>query len=303
MIGNSVNKKCFVDPSIILSDKNITFINNLNLDVITYDKNKCEHNEINYFLLHSQCAEQQLLEMKNCKYIGIRAHNTDYVNKQIAERQDIQVQGLKNQHGINAVAEHTFSLIFALTKNLINAHLNVNEGKWRNDLLPNYELNNKKLGLVGYGQIGRKVAELGKAFGMEILIAGKKGSHQVGESSLETVLKEADVVSLHLSSKEDNNNYIGYEELALMKQNSIFINTARGSVLDYAALDVYLKQGKFLGVGLDVFNIEPLLSSPLTNYSNVILTPHSAYMTNETLDNMNNELLKNLKDFISSKSL
>lgn len=296
-----MNKKCFVDTSITLSDKDFAFIKTLNLDVINYDKNESDHSEVDYFLLHNQCADQLLIQMKNCKYIGIRAHNTDYVNKKITEQQGITVQGLKNQHGINAVAEHTFSLIFALSKNLVNAHENVVEGLWRKDLPLNYELNNKRLGLIGYGQIGRKVAELGKAFGMEILIAGKKGSQQVGEMSLEQVLKEADIVSMHLSSKEENNNYIGYDELALMKDSSILINTARGSVLDYAALDIYLKQGKFLGVGLDVFDKEPLLSSSLTNYSNVILTPHSAYMTNETLNKMNNELLKNLEDFISSK--
>ncbi|TEW49281.1 2-hydroxyacid dehydrogenase [Psychromonas algicola] len=293
-----MNKKCFVDPSITLSDKDILFLNNLNLEVVNYDKNECDHREINCFLLHSQCADKQLLQMENCKYIGIRAHNTDYVNKQITEQQGIKIQGLKKQHSINAVAEHAFSLIFALTKNLINTHQNVVEGEWRNGLSLNYELNNKKLGLIGYGQIGRKVAELGKAFGMEILIAGKKGSDQVDEINLEQVLKEADIISLHLSSKQENYNYIGHEQLALMKDNSILINTARGSVLDYNALDGYLKQGKFLGVGLDVFDKEPLLKSPLTNYSNVILTPHSAYMTNETLDEMNNELLENLKIFL-----
>ena len=83
-----------------------------------------------------------------------------------------------------------------------------------------------------------------------------------------------------------------------MKKHSILINTARGSVLDYAALEKEIKNDRFLGVGLDVFNDEPLLHSSLTQYANVILTPHIAYMTNETLGKMNNELVENLKAFV-----
>jgi len=120
-----------------------------------------------------------------------------------------------------------------------------------------------------------------------------------GEVALEEVLKNGDVISLHLSSKAENENYINHECLKLMKHDSILINTARGSVLDYVALEQAVKKGKFLGVGLDVFDSEPLLNSVLTEYSNVMLTPHVAYMTNESLGNMNNELLVNLQAFIS----
>lgn len=294
-----MNKKLFVDKNIELAKCDIDFIKSINFEVSVLDENRVNYREIEYLLLHSKLSDEQLLEMKNCKYIGIRAHNTDYVNKRIASEQGIVVNGLQNQHGINAVAEHTFSLIFSLTKNLINSHNNVIEGKWRKNLRLNYELNNKKLGIIGNGKIGCRVAEIAKAFGMEILVAGKKSGKKPGEILLEDVLKNADVISLHLSSKEENNNYINHDLLKLMKKNSILINTARGSVLDYVALEEEIKKYKFLGVGLDVFNDEPLLYSSLIKYSNVILTPHIAYMTNETLENMNNELLVNFKAFVS----
>jgi len=271
----------------------------MNLDIITYDEKNVNHNEIEYLLLHSKLSDEQLLKMQQCKYIGIRAHNTDYVNKDVTEKQNIVVKGLQNQHGVNGVAEHTFSLIFSLAKNVVNAHKNVTQGRWREGLRLNFELRNKKLGIIGYGKIGQRVAELGKLLGMEILIAGKKGACKPDEMALETVLKESDVLTLHLSSKAENDNYIDHDALMLMKENAILINTSRGSVLDHCALEKEMKKGKFLGVGLDVFDTEPVQYSFLTEYENVILTPHVAYMTNESLGNMNHELLVNLKEFIN----
>lgn len=296
-----MNKKCFVDKNIKLSKSDTDFINSLNLEVISFDEKSVHYEDIEYLLLHSKLSNEQLLAMQCCKYIGIRARNADYINKCITENQGIVVTALQEQHCINAVAEHTFSLIFSLSKNLINAHNNVTQGKWRENLGLNYELINKKLGIIGNGQIGRRVAELGKALGMKILLAGKNGGNKPGEIMLEEVLKNADVVSLHLSSKSENDNYINHDCLKLMKNNSILINTARGSVLDVVALTEELQKGKFLGVGLDVFDNEPLQHASLTEFSNVILTPHIAYMTNESLHKMNNELLINLQVFINDR--
>jgi len=312
-----MSRKCFVDSNIGLSETDEAFINLLDLEINIFDENVIDPSEIEYLLLHSKLSDKLLLRMPNCKYIGIRARNTDYVNKVIAEEQDAVVKGLTKQHGINAVAEHTFSLILALTKNLVNSHNNVVEGRWRDNLSLNYELSNKKLGIIGYGDIGRRVAELGRAFGMEILIAGRKDGKKgeetleeltleeltlkeltLKELTLEEVLASSDVISLHLPSK-GNNNYISHEQLAMMKKDSILINTARGSVLDYVALEELILKGKFLGIGLDVFDAEPLQQSSLGKYSNVILSPHVAYMTHEALASMNNELLINLQKFLN----
>lgn len=294
-----MSKKCFIDKSIELTKCDIDFIASMNLVSTIYDENTTDCNEIEYLLLHSKLSDKKLLEMSNCKYIGIRAHNTDYVNKQITEKQNIVVKGLQNQHSVNAVAEHTFSLILSVSKNLVQSHENVIKGKWRQKLRLNYELNNKKLGIIGNGEIGQRVAELGKAFGMEILIAGKKSGIKPGEIAIKDVLKNSDVISLHLSSRKENDQYINHGFLKLMKKNSILINTSRGSVLDYVALASELKNNHLLGAGLDVFDTEPLQDSPLADCPNVILTPHVAYMTNETLAKMNDELLANLNEFIN----
>lgn len=294
-----MRKKCFVDRSIKWSEENRRILENIDLDFITYEKHNVNYEEIDYLLLHSFLSDEEIEKMINCKYIGIRANNTDYVNIKTTNEKKIFVDGLKIQHAVNAVAEHTFGLIFAITKNILNSHNNVVEGQWRNNLKLNYEIYGKKLGIIGYGEIGKKVAEIGKMLGMEVLIAGKIGSEKYGELSLEEVLKESDVITLHLSSKEENRKYINKDRLKMMKNNSILINTARGFVLDYDALEEEIKNNRFLGVGLDVFSEEPPKENKLFKYSNVVLTPHVGFMTKETISKMNQELISNIWNYIS----
>jgi glycerate dehydrogenase/D-3-phosphoglycerate dehydrogenase len=110
-----MNKKLFIDSSITLTKDDMALIKLLGFEAKNLNKNEVDFSEIEYLLLHSKLSDKQLLAMKNCQYIGIRAHNTDYVNDQITSQRGIMVKGLQNQHGINAVAEHTFSLIFLIT--------------------------------------------------------------------------------------------------------------------------------------------------------------------------------------------
>lgn len=294
-------KKCYVDKNIVFSDENRELLKGIDLEFLVYDDINIESENIDYLLLHSSLPDQEFKKMNKCKYIGIRAHNTDYINRNIASEKNVFVEGLKDQHGVNAVAEHTFALIFCITKNIVNSHKNVVEGIWRKNLDMNYELYGKKLGIVGYGKIGKKVAEIGKMLGMEILIAAKNDNLTSGESSIEEVLEESDVVSLHLSTKEENRKYIDKERLKIMKNDSILINTARGYIMDYEALEEELEKGKFLGVGLDVFPEEPIINNSLSKYSNVILTPHVAYLTKESINNMNQELILNFMKFLNVK--
>lgn len=292
-----MQKRCFVDKSIVWSEKNKELLSELNIEFIQYDKESINYENIDYLLMHSQLYDEEMKKMKNCKYIGIRAHNTDYVNKKVAEEMGIVIEGLKNQHGVNAVAEHTFALIFAITKNLINTNNSVVEGNWRKNIGLNYEISGKKLGIVGYGKIGKRVADIGRIFGMEILIAGKSGSVKEGEMNIEEVLKQSDIVTLHLSSKAENKNYINREKLQIMRDDAILINTARGAVLDYKCLKEELEKGRFIGVGVDVFEEEPPKQEDILKFPNVVMTPHTGFMTRETIDNMNSELILNLKKY------
>jgi phosphoglycerate dehydrogenase-like enzyme len=241
-------------------------------------------------LIHSKLRPEQLRLMRNCRYIGLRAHNLDYLPIEVANEMGITIRNLPSLSAI-AVAEHTFALIFALAKNLITSHAQTVSGQWRSNSRLNFELNGKILGIIGYGTIGRQVEKLGKSLGMQVVIADKPGTHESNRLPLEQVLQISDIVTLHLSSTPSNQGYIDKHRLSLMKPGALLINTARGSVLDYAALEEALLEGKLGGAGLDVYDVEPAASSPLFELSNVICTPHVAYSTKEALARKNDILI------------
>ncbi|MDC7219144.1 MAG: NAD(P)-dependent oxidoreductase [Spirochaetales bacterium] len=292
---------CFIDPHIKLTAANGERAKALGLNLIPYRASEVDFNSIEYLLFHSPLPDDELRQMKNCRYIGVRAHNTDYINKSLAEAMKIEVKGLNRQHGVTAVAEHSFALIFALAKNIRGAHQNLIEGKWQEGLPQNFQLSGKTLGIIGYGEIGRRVAQMGEALGMKIALAQSPRSLKPGNLSVEEVLVQSDVLSLHLSTSKENRHYLNRERLKLMKKGSILINTARASVVDYEALEEEISLGRFWGVGLDVYDDEPVENSAFKQYSNVILTPHIGYRTGETLENMNGELLENLKDYLNQQ--
>jgi phosphoglycerate dehydrogenase-like enzyme len=249
--------------------------------------------EAEIMLVHSKVPNEVLRKFANCKYLGVRAHNIDYVDSSLTNEMGITVVGIP-QVGANAVAEHTFSLIFALAKQIVQSDLNVKAGKWREDLTPNYELFGKKLGIIGYGTIGQMVASIGRALGMDILISSKSNSEEIERLPLEELLKQSDIVTIHASTKPENEQLINKDRIALMKDGAILINTARGKLLDYAALETALQNGKLWGAGLDVFAEEPIKNLSITQLSNVICTPHHAFYTDSTISIMNNFLINNV---------
>jgi phosphoglycerate dehydrogenase-like enzyme len=251
--------------------------------------------QIEALLIHSYLPDECLKQMKRCRYIGIRAVNTNYVNVPLAAAMGIRVEGLKKQHGVNSVAEHTIALLFGLTKNLVNADLNAKNGKWREGLRPNVELKGKTLGIIGYGKIGQRVAEIGWAIGMKVLVSGM--GHTADEVALDEVLAKSDFISLHLSGTEKNRNFLNKERIEQIKEGAMLINTTRALVVDYEALGNALRSGKLSGLGLDVFPEEPLRHHPICDYENVICTPHTAYITKETLDPLNEEVIDHVMSF------
>jgi len=300
-----LSKICFVDKNIILSDQNIEVLKAQNISIACFDisNNSLNYNEVESLLLHSPLPGEKLCSMKNCRYIGIRAHNTDYVDTEFCNNSNIKVVGLNKQHGIDAVAEHTLALILGISKNLIHSHLNIVSGNWKWNLPMNYELNRKTVGIVGNGKIGKRVAEIAQAFGLNVLIVGKDENLKQGEVSMDEGLKNADIISIHISSGKENDNFFNQEKLQQMKNGSILINTARGSVLDYIALEKEIQGGRFLGVGLDVFPDEPVLKSSIFQFSNVICTPHLGYLTKECIAEMNNELVDHFINYMTCNGL
>lgn len=225
-------------------------------------------------LVHSKVSETFLKEIEGLQWVAVRAKNTDYVPKTLG----LRVFGTPSL-GAGAVSEHVFALILGLYKQIIPSHQNVQTGLWRQTLAPNRELSGKTLGLVGYGTIGKQVGDLAKAFGMKLSIVTSS------QGSLEELLKESDIVSLHVSQAAKQ--IISAKELALMKPTAILINTSRGYAVDQKALLAALEEGKIAGAGLDVYAEEP---TQLMNQK-ILCTPHMGFNTEETLEKMNEALV------------
>jgi phosphoglycerate dehydrogenase-like enzyme len=195
---------------------------------------------------------------------------------------------IANNGGANAVAvaEHAVLLMLAVSRRLVWQHANVAGGRWRgNGPLPQlFELHGKTLGIVGLGTIGKKVARLAHAFGMNILYYDIARLSEDAEDALgvrfrlfREVMSLSDIVSLHVPLTKLTRNMVGASELALMKPSSYLINTCRGPVVDETALCVALTQHRIAGAGLDVFAEEPTpADNPLLALDNVILTAHLA---------------------------
>jgi phosphoglycerate dehydrogenase-like enzyme len=219
------------------------------------------------------------------KLVQLLSAGYDNVDLDAARRAGVPVS---NNGGANAisVAEHALMLMLTVSRKVIWQHASVSAGRWRgNGPAPRmYELSDKTLGIVGLGTIGKKVARLGRAFGMRVqyydiarLNADAEDALGVRFRLLRELLKSSDVVSLHVPLNDSTRALIGAGELALMKPGAILINTSRGPVVDEPALYEALNGGLLFGAGLDVFDQEPPPpDNPLLTLDNVVLTAHFA---------------------------
>jgi glycerate dehydrogenase len=203
-----------------------------------------------------------------------------------------------------------FGLLLTLTHNLHRYHRAVKEGDWSEaDVFclleyPIRQLSAMTLGIIGYGELGRGVAAMARAFGMTTLIARRRGAPagDDGRTEFGELLERSDIVSLHCPLTPETHNLIGVAEFSRMKQNAILINTARGGLVDSQALVDALQDGKLAGI--DVLRAEPpSQGDPLLDYDgdNLILTPHIAWATVEARQNALNELALNIAAFMQGR--
>lgn len=190
----------------------------------------------------------------------------------------------------DAVAEHTFTLILALAKNLITQHNLIKQGEWpRRANLP---LRGKTLGVVGLGRIGKAVALRGKAFMMNVVAYEPypdkefTAKHDITLLPFDDLLKQSDWVTLHMPMLPESRQCINCQTLALMKPSAYLINTARGGVINESDLYDALKNKRIAGAGLDVFEEEPPANNPLLTLDNVVLTAHTAGVDLQSRDDM-----------------
>jgi D-3-phosphoglycerate dehydrogenase len=232
-----------------------------------------------------------LKSARNLRVISRCGVGMDNVDLEAAGRQGIQVFNTPNGPTA-AVAELTVGLILALLRHVPHVDRDIRAGKWQKRM--GNLLQDKKVGIIGFGRIGQKVAELVQALGAQVVYSdpavNKAGYKRL---SLDKLLSQSDIVSLHLSGGKKNAPLLSYTELRSMKQGSWLINCARGGVVAEADLCKVLQEGWLAGAAVDVFTQEPY-SGPLAKLDNVILTPHIGSYAVESRSDMEAQAVKNL---------
>ena len=280
-------------------------------DVVLYDRTSSNDviNRIGdadaIFVNKVQITEEILQKAPKLKYIGVCATGYNVIDLDACSKRNIIVTNIP-AYSTNAVAQHVFALITNFSNNVSLHNQSVHAGEWIQspDFVywkePLFELAGKTLGIFGYGEIGSKVAEIGKAFGMKIICNTRTKKPGMPEFvSFEELLKEADILTLHAPLTDLTKNIINKESLSLMKKSAYLINTARGGFVVEKDLAEYLKAGGIAGYAADVIATEPMLPDcPLLNCPNCVLTPHIAWAPKETRKRLLDIAYENFKAWI-----
>ena len=230
------------------------------------------------------------------KAIATPSTGLDHIDLAAAQERNITVLSLKDDkdflNSLTATAELAWALLLGVVRRLPWAVQAAHSGDWARDRFRGHQISGKTLGIVGYGRLGRMVAEFGKAFRMRVIATDTGHTRPAGGvelMSLEKLLPQADVVSIHVHLTESTRGMIGREQIAQMKRGAVLINTSRGAIVDEAALLDALKSGQLLGAGLDVIDGEwrtDLPQHPLIQYAarhqNLVISPHIGGVTFES---------------------
>jgi glycerate dehydrogenase len=247
---------------------------------------------------------ETLKVLPKLKLIAVAATGTDIIDKAYCKAKGITIVNIRN-YAFNTVPEHVIALIFALRRNLFAYVEDTRNGVWNKSSQfcflthPIHDVAGSTLGIVGYGALGKSIAKRAEALGMKVLPFDVVP--QPGLVDFETILKESDVITLHVPLTPETKNMIGAEELKKMKPTAILINTARGGLVDENALAEALKNGTIGGAGFDVLTKEPpkegnvLLDLRLPNF---ILTPHVAWASQEAMQILADQLIDNIEAFV-----
>lgn len=250
-----------------------------------------------------------LAQAPGLRMIAEAATGTDNIDLAYCREHGIVVSNIRG-YAVHTLPEHVFMMLLALRRNLIGWREDVRAGRWQQAdqfclfTRPINDLYGSTLGLVGHGALGHGVAKLAEAFGMKVLIAERKGAATVreGYTPFDTLLAKADVISLHTPLTPETRHMIGAREFDLMKRSAILINTARGNLVDEAALVDALKSNRIAGAGFDVLSVEPPREgNPLIDLDlpNFILTPHVAWSSREAMQTLADQLVDNIEAFVA----
>lgn len=258
-------------------------------------------------LLNDKVDKEVMSHCKNAKIIANYAVGYNNIDMDCAKKMNIQIGTARGTSG-HAVAQHVLALTLGVMDRIVEGDMYVRKQKWKGwdpDLMLGEDLFGKTVGFVGVGNIGAKAAEIfAKGFNCKILytdmVQNANLEKEVGAKKVELdeLLKNSDVVSLHVPLLPTTKHLINASKLKLMKKNSILINTARGPVVDEKALTKALKTKQILGAGLDVFETEPKVAADLRKLQNVVMTPHIASARHSAREEMAIQTAQNVIDIL-----
>jgi D-lactate dehydrogenase len=285
--------------------------------------------EVLSVFIYSRIGKTELEQMPKLGLIATRSTGFDHIDLAACRERNVTVTNVPF-YGENTVAEHTFGLILALSRNIHKAYVRTVRGDFSLNGLMGFDLKGKTLGIIGAGHIGLHVIRMAKGFGMEVLAYDVKQDHFLAEVldytyvPLERLLAESDVISLHAPYIPRTHHLINHETLKLVKRGAILINTSRGGLVDTAALVWALDEGILAGAGLDVLEGEELIKEEkqllashepaeklrmllsnhiLRNRENVVITPHSAFNSREALNRILDTTTTNILAFAAGKPI
>ncbi len=267
-------------------------------------------------VMTSKCVltAEVLSQCPNLNYIGILATGINMVDLEYTSSHDILVTNIP-AYSTDSVAQFTFSLLLEICNQVKGHDDAVHSGQWQNNkdfcfcLTPQMELAGKTFGIIGYGNIGKRVAKVAEAFGMKVLIASNYPdpafeTESIAFATLDELFAASDVISLHCPLIDSNKGFINQAAISKMKEGVILLNTSRGPLINEEDLAEALKSGKIFAAGLDVLTVEPPGDgNPLIGLPNCIITPHIAWITRESRTRLIDIAVSNLKSWLAGENI
>ena len=244
----------------------------------------------------------------NLKVIGRAGVGVDNVDLDVATKNKILVMNTPLGN-LEATAELTVGLMFSLYRHIHNANASTHEGKWEKAKFMGTELKGKTLGIVGFGNIGQRVAEICKVIGMQILTNSNSASDEVLNNfgakkvSTEELLSSSDVLSLHTKLNDQTKNMLNKESIATMKNSSVIINCARGGLINESDLKDALNNDVIAGAAIDVYETEPATENVMFGAKNLLLTPHLGASSKEAQSNVAIDVANQVADFLKENKI
>lgn len=278
--------------------------------ITTYDSLPKDQADLGHRLADADLAvianfplrEEALAKAASLRYLCVAFTGVDHVDIDYCKEKGIAVSNCAG-YSTESVAELIFALILALFRKLSEGGCAARQGRTSAGLM-GIEIGHRKFGIIGTGAIGRRVADIASAFGAEVYGYNRsRKAANVTYTDLDTLLATCDIVSVHLPLTSETRGLLSREKLSLMKPGAILINTARGGVIDNAALADLLKEGRIAGAGIDVYDSEPPLAkdAPLLSAPNAVLTPHVGFFTEEAMARRAVIVMDNLRAYLAGK--